>query len=489
MLKKKSIIIVGAGPGGLCAGMLLAHQGHDVHIYEKNSDVGGRNGAIQIDGYTFDIGPTFFMLPQILDEMFERTGRKVGDYLDMKSLDPLYRLSFQGKGDLLVTSDHDEMERRIEELFPGDGKNYRKFLAREKKKFDLVFPCLRVPYQRPWHYLRARLLKALPKLDALKSVYSIVSKYFMHEEMRYAMTFQSKYLGMSPWECPGTFTILPYIEHTFGIHHPIGGLNQISHAMAKVFTEEGGHLHLQKTVQKISTKNGKATGVVLEDGSTHEADIVVINADFAHAMQTLLEEKDRPHYTDAKLEKKGYSCSTFMLYLGVKKQFDLPHHSILFAKDYKKNVEEIVSGAPLGEDFSLYVQNASATDPTLAPEGCSTLYVLVPVANQRSGISWEEEKMRLREKVLDAMETRGGFAGVREVIEIEKIITPADWEKDVYNGAVFNLAHTLSQMLYFRPHNQFEDLKNCYLVGGGTHPGSGLPTILESGKICADMIK
>jgi phytoene desaturase len=279
---------------------------------------------------------------------------------------------------------------------------------------------------------------------------------------------------MSPWTAPGTFSIISYIEHGGGIYHVTGGLNRLSHGMAEAFKQSGGEIHLSTPVKKIMVENKKATGVQLENGKVEKSDYVVINADFAHAMTRLVDEKDRKKWTDDRLMGKDYSCSTFMLYLGVKKKFDdIPHHSIIFAEDYKRNIDEITKDMILSDDFSFYVQNASVTDKTLAPEGGSTIYVLVPVPNNKSQIIWNEKKQAFRNSVIEALETKGGFRGLTDNIEEEEIKTPEDWAKDhsVYLGATFNLAHSVNQMLYFRPHNEFEEFKNCYLVGGGTHPG------------------
>jgi phytoene desaturase len=261
--------------------------------------------------------------------------------------------------------------------------------------------------------------------------------------------------------------------------------------MAEAVRKSGGRIHLSTPVKKVIVENRRATGVELENGRTERGDYVVINADFAHAMTHLVDQNERRKWTNEKLMSKDYSCSTFMLYLGVKKGFrDIPHHSIIFAKDYKRNIKEITEEKILSDDFSFYVQNASVTDKTLAPEGKSTIYVLVPVPNNKGLVDWEKERLPMRNRVIEALITRGGYKGLIENIEEEKIITPDDWENEhsVYLGATFNLAHSIKQMLYFRPHNEFEEFKNCYLVGGGTHPGSGLPTIYESGKISAGLI-
>lgn len=489
-MKTPRIAVVGAGPGGLTAAMILAKRGFDVHVYERFDRVGGRNASLTLGEYTFDTGPTFLMMPQILEEVFSLAGRDVHTYLQLRKLDPLYRLRFEGGRDFLPSADHDETVRRIEAMFPGDGEGYRRFLKEEGVKLDRLLPCLRVPYDRWYHNLRPRMIRALPYFDVHKSVYDCVSRYFTHEELRVSMTFQAKYLGMSPWESPGAFTILSLIEHKFGIFHPIGGLFKISEAMADVVREHGGTIHLNSPVKRLIVEKGKARGIELENGEQERFDSLVMNADFAYAMSSLTEEKDRRKYSDDSLAKKKYSCSTFMLYLGVGKTYDVPHHNIVFSNDYRKNVDDIVKRGVLSDDPSFYIQNASVTDPTLAPEGKSSLYVLVPVPDASADVDWAQQGPAFRDRVIDAIKRKTELTDIDSHIEQEKIITPADWKSqyNVYRGAVFNLAHVTNQMLYLRPRNEFESIGNIYLAGGGTHPGSGLPTIMESGRISADLI-
>jgi len=487
----KKVIIVGAGPGGLSAGMLLASKGYSVDIHERQKEVGGRNSFFRIGSYIFDIGPTFFMMKDVLETVFEKSGKKLEDFIKVVRLDPMYRLKFADNRELYPSPDKEKMRLSMEKFSRGSFKGYLRYLEKEKIKYDKLIPCLSVPYGRISDFLSKHLLAALPYLDAHISLYGVLSRYFDDPDTRIAFTFQAKYIGMSPWTAPGTFSIISYIEHGGGIYHVIGGLNRLSHGMAEAFKQSGGRIHLSSPVKQIIVDRGQVTGVIFENGKTEETDYVVINADFGHAMTHIIAQKDRKKWTNKRLASKDYSCSTFMLYLGVKKEFkDIAHHSIIFAKDYRRNVEEITEDMILSDDFSFYVQNASVTDKTLAPEGRSTIYVLVPVPNKKSHIDWDKEKQNFRNKVIDALESRGGYQGLRDNIEEEKIITPKDWEKDhsVYLGATFNLAHNVSQMLYFRPHNEFEEFKNCYLVGGGTHPGSGLPTIYESGRISAELI-
>lgn len=488
---RRKVLIVGAGPGGLTAGMILAAKGFDVEVFEKDARVGGRNQAIELGPFKFDTGPTFLMLLDLMELAFREAGRRSSDYLQLQRLDPLYRLRFKGGKDFFPRASHDDMVAEIARVFPGDEKNYDRYFRNESAKYDVVGPCLEVPYDHLWQYLRPRLLRALPRLDAHLSVYDRIATYFKSEELRLSMTFQAKYLGMSPWQCPATFTILPLIEHKWGIYHPIGGLNAISEAMAKVIREEKGVIHLNRPVKRIVVEGGRARGLILADGERREADAVVVNADFAWAMSNLVPNDARRKYRDAKLERMGYSCSTFMLYLGLDRLYDIPHHNVIFADDYHRNLREISETKTLSEDPSFYLQNACVTDPGLAPKGQSTLYVLAPVPNNTSGIDWAREKAGFRERLLDSIERKTELGDLRSHIVREKVVTPADWQGDYhcYHGATFNLAHTVDQMLYFRPHNRFDDFKRCYIVGGGTHPGSGLPTIYMSGKIAADLLQ
>jgi len=485
----KKIAVVGAGPGGLTSAMILAHRGFEVDVYEKDPKVGGRNQEIKLGDYIFDTGPTFLMMKFILDEMFLETRRESKKYLNFMKLDPMYRLQFKNK-QLDISDDHQKTIKEIGKNFPGREKNFDKFMQQEKKRFKKLFPCLQKHYSTPQTFLRPQFIKAIPYFAMEKTLYRILNKYFKDPDLTISFTFQSKYLGMSPWRCPAAFAIIPYIEHEFGIYHVEGGLSEISQAMAEVTQEEGGRIHLNSPVKQIHTEGNKAAGVELVNGEIKKADQVIINSDFAHSMLKLLPKKHTKKYSPKKLRKKKYSCSTYMLYLGLDKLYDMPHHTILFAEDYKKNVDEIFLNKELSQDPSIYIRNASVTDKTLAPKGHSAVYVLVPTPNNKSQIDWVKEKNSFTDKILEIIEKKTSMTDLREHIVEKHIISPPDWDSDynVYLGATFNLAHNLGQMLYFRPRNKFEVLGNCYLVGGGTHPGSGLPTIYESGRISANMI-
>jgi phytoene desaturase len=489
-MSQKKVIIVGAGPGGLTSGMILAQKGFDVHIYEKKDIVGGRNGFIQAGDFKFDIGPTFFLMKDVLERIFVLCKKNLYDYVQLYELDPMYRLVFKDRT-FIPSTNQKKMLEELERVFPGSSEGYLKYKKREQKKYDRLIPCLEVPYSNITDFLSMRLIKALPYLDAHLSLFEVLGKYFDDEILKICFTFQAKYIGMSPWEAPGLFSILSFIEHGGGVFHISGGLNELSKAMAKIIKEEGCKIHLSKGVKKLIIENSVAKGIILEDGTEERADYVIINADFAYAMQNLVDIEDRKKYTEQKLSGMKYSCSTFMLYLGLDKTYEnLNHHNIFFANDYKHNVSEITGNTVIPDDPSFYVHNPSVIDESLAPKGKSSVYVLVPIGNTSGGIDWKSNKESFKEKLLDLFESKVGMKDIRSHIEEIRIITPDDWQNNmnIYNGATFNLGHNMGQMLYFRPHNEFEEFKNCYLVGGGTHPGSGLPTIYESGRISSEMI-
>jgi phytoene desaturase len=437
----------------------------------------------------FDLGPTFLMMKFILDEMFEETGKDINKYLSFTQLEPMYHLAFSDKT-FTPGTDHAATRKQIAALFPGNEGGYDRFLKHERQRFLKLYPCIQKPYGNLTTYVHPTLLKAIPYLALGKALFDNLGNYFNDEKLKIAFTFQAKYLGMSPWNCPAFFTIIPYIEHGFGVHHVRGGLSEISRAMAKAAQEEGAVIRTNTPVQNLLLDGKKVTGVQLTDGTKVEADEVIINADFAYAMSRLAGNDTLKKYSPGRLSGKEYSCSTFMLYLGVDKIYNEPHHKIIFAHDYKANIHDITDRKIASEDMSVYVRNASVTDPTLAPAGKSAIYVLVPAPNNLSAINWQARAKEYRDKVLGVIQSRTSMKDLDRHIEVEKIITPHDWEHEyhVYRGATFNLAHTWPQLLYFRPHNRFEELDNCYLAGGGTHPGSGLPTIYESGRITSNLI-
>lgn len=485
----RQAVIVGAGPGGLAAALLLAKSGVKVTVVERREQVGGRTSTLEQGGFKFDVGPTFFLYPQVLKEIFAAVGYNLDTEVPMTRLDPQYRLVFGGGGELLATPDVARMEQAIAAIAPDDAKRFQQFLTKNRTKLAKFLPFLQSPFESWRDLAKPEMMKLLPLLAPWRSLDSDLQTHFKDERIRLGFSFQSKYLGMSPFQCPSLFSILSFLEYEHGVFHPTGGCGAVTRAMARMAREMGVEILLNEPVERVLVENGKAIGVKTAHHSL-PADAVVINADFAGAMKRMVPNHLRKKWTDERLAKKDYSCSTFMIYLGIDGMYDdVSHHTIYLAENYKDNLRDIEERHRLSANPSFYVQNAGVTDGTLAPEGQSTLYVLLPVTHETGSVDWAKEMPRYRALALQQME-KIGIKDVERRIRTEKIMTPSGWssEFDLYKGATFSMAHSLKQMLHLRPHNRFEDIDQMYLVGGGTHPGSGLPVIFESARITSRLL-
>lgn len=493
----KRAVIVGAGPGGLATAMLLARSGVRVTVVEKHARLGGRTSTLRQDGFNFDIGPTFFLYPRVLKEIFSACGYELDREVPMKRLDPQYRLVFGESGGqtskIDATADVERMEREIATISPGDAVEFKNFLTRNRKKLANFLPVLEAPFESWRDLLKPEMLRLLPLMKPWLSLDGDLRAHFKDERVRLGFSFQSKYLGMSPFRCPSLFSILSFLEYEHGVFHPIGGCGAVTAAMARIAAEMGVEVLLEEPVEEVliesSRGRGRAVGVRTSKRNLY-ADAVVVNADFADAMRKLVPNRHRRKWTDRKVESKRFSCSTFMMYLGIEGRYDdVAHHTIYLAENYRQNLRDIEDLHRLTENPSFYVQNASVTDATLAPEGQSTLYVLVPVTHQTGLIDWEQETARFRSLALRQIE-RIGIRDVERRIRTEKVLTPLGWSEEfgLYKGATFSMAHSLDQMLHLRPHNRFDDVAGMYLVGGGTHPGSGLPVIFQSARISSRLL-
>lgn len=489
----KRIAVVGAGPGGLAAAMLLSAAGAEVVVFERHARVGGRSATIEAPSaagmFRFDMGPTFFLYPRVLADIFAQCGRELAREVDLMRLDPHYDLLFEAGGRIRATADLPRLQEEVARLAPADAAALPRFMSDNRLKLELFRPVLESPFNGWRDLVRPGMLRALPMLRPLRTVDSDLATYFADERVRLAFSFQSKYLGMSPFKCPSLFTILSFMEYEHGVFHPRGGCGAVMRAMARVAEAQGVEIRLSTPVAGLVMERGRAVGV-RGDAGEERFDAVVLNADFADAMTKMVPNTARRRWTDKKIAGKKFSCSTFMLYLGLEgTQNDLAHHTIYLSEDYRRNVAEIEAGLAPSEP-SFYVQNACVTDPELAPPGHSTLYVLVPVGNlSRNAADWPSLQAEYRAKTLARLQ-RIGLGNVEKRIRFEKMVTPVDWQGDmaIHQGATFNLAHSLDQMLCFRPRNRFEDVNGVYLVGGGTHPGSGLPVIFESARISCKLL-
>jgi phytoene desaturase len=487
---RKKIVVIGAGPGGLASAMLLGATDADVTVLERQKVVGGRSAPIDVEGFRFDTGPTFFLYPRILQEIFAASGHDFNRHVDLIPLDPQYEVRFETGERIKATPNMERLAQQVAQFAPADAAALPRFFAENREKLALFKPILERPFNSIKDFFAPEVLNALRYLRPTKSIDHDLSRFFADPKTRLAFSFQSKYLGMSPFRCPSLFTILSFLEYEHGVYHPRGGCGGVMESMAAAAEEAGVTIRTGEDVTKLHFE-GRRIVAVETDAGVYSCDAVVINADFARAMQRLVPNHLRRRWRDEKLEKKRYSCSTYMLYLGIEGDLgDLEHHTIFLAEDYQRNIAEIEAGRVLTAAPSFYVQNACPTDPSLAPAGHSTLYVLVPVPHHGPHIKWEEQELALyRRRVLDRLKTIG-LTDLESRIKVERNMTPLGWqdEHQIYNGATFNLAHSLDQMLLFRPKNRFDELDGVYLVGGGTHPGSGLPVIFESSRITTKLL-
>ena len=473
--RRPEIAVIGAGPGGLATAMLLAHAGSNVTIYESMDHVGGRSGTIAVPGeggtFHFDRGPTFFLYPRVLQDIFASCQRSLEDEIELIRVDPQYRLIFGDGARLDANSEPAELAKQVAKFSPRDAEALPRFMAENRAKLEAFRPVLESPCDNVASYASPSMLRALPLLRPFRTLDKDLSRYFQDPRVRLAFSFQSKYLGMSPFRCPSLFSILAFMEYEFGVWHPRGGCGAVMTTMARVAQELGARIKLGEPVREILFEGRRAVGV-RTDAGPKKVDALVVNSDFAQTMTRLVPNRLRRRWSDKRIARKKFSCSTFMLYLGIEGEIpELAHHTIFLADDYRRNVAEIEGGTTLPAEASLYVQNAGVTDTTLAPPGHSTLYVLVPVGHQRpGGIDWPAVQAGFRAQTLKRLEALG-IPNLEKRIRVERMLTPLDWEHDlqVYRGATFNLSHSLDQMLYLRAAQPVRGSGRC-LPGRRRHP-------------------
>ena len=486
---KRKVVIIGSGFGGLAAAIRLQAKGMQVTILEKNAEVGGHAYQLVKDGYTFDMGPSIITAPDLIQRVFACAGARMEDYLDLVKLNPFYRIYFHDGSSLDYTDDGEQMKRQMARFSKKDAGNYDRFMTHTCQLYDAVITdgLGLIPFDLP------TMLGFLPRalrLQALIPAYDFVKKYFEDPRHRFTFSFHPLFIGGNPFRAPAVYLMIPYLEKTGGVWFCKGGMYNLVRALKDVFEGLGGVIETDTEVEQIVIENRKASGV-LATGQFYEADGVVSNADLAHTYGDLIKSEHRRKWSNKKLRKTQYSMSAFLLYFGVRKKYpQLAHHTLILSERYKGLVSDIFDNKVLPDDFSMYLHIPSHTDPLMAPKGCESMYVLIPVPNLESGINWEKTKQKYTNKVLAFLENDFGLTDLRRSIQVLETFTPSDFKRQRNNhlGSAWGVEPKLMQTAYFRPHNRSEDVQNLYFVGASTHPGAGVPGVLLTAETTVKLV-
>lgn len=485
-----NLIVIGSGFGGLGAAARLAARGHKVTLFEKRDKLGGRAYTYEIDGFTFDGGPTVITAPWLFEEIWELAGRKREDYFDLIPLDPFYRIfDHNGRG-FDYNSDHEFILDQIDRWNPADKEGYTRFIESTKEIFETGIALIDKPFLHMTDMLK--VAPDLIRLQSYRSVYGYVSQFVKDEFLRRCFSFHPLLIGGNPFDAASLYVLIHYLEREWGIHYARGGTGSIINAFERLLTELGVTIHTNAEVDEILVEGRRVTGVRMEDGTIHKADAVISNADVAWTYLNMIPEQYRRKNTDRRIKSKKYSMSLFVIYFGTKRQYrdtGLAHHNIILSERYKGLLREIFSNGALPEDFSLYLHMPTLTDPSLAPEGGESFYVLSPVPHLGANIDWTVQAKPYRDAIMSFLE-ENYLPDLQANIVAEHYIDPLHFEGTLnsYLGSAFSVQPTLTQSAWFRPHNRSEDFDNLYFVGAGTHPGAGVPGVLASAKIVDELI-
>lgn len=489
------VIVIGAGVAGLASAIRLQNEGYQVTIVEKQSHVGGKMNRVDFDGYTFDLGPTIVMMPELYREIFELTGVDADDYIPMRRLDPMYSSYFDhGQTRFEVSNDLVKMREMFESVSEADAAGFLRYLSDLYSRFLTAKDYfLQRSFNRKRDFYNFTTLYQGMKLKTLNSAEKLLQKYISDQRMRQMISFQTLYIGISPHKGPSLYTIIPLIEFVYGVWFIQGGMRTMAESMARRFKEMGGDIQLETPVTDICVSEGIVQGVQTPE-SRLASDIVLCNADFPYAMKYLLEEpQHKGNYPDKKIDRMDYSCSCLVFYFGMDQKFNALStvHNFVFSENLDRNIHQIFEGDVI-TDPSLYFYVASQLDPSLAPEGKDGIYVLMPVSNtQVMKYQWTEAMTDYyRQKVVDKMSELPEFEHFAQYIQSERVTTPKDFEQDfnAYYGATFGLMPTLAQSNHLRPQSKSANVRGLYFTGSSTHPGAGVPIVLLSAKIAVEEI-
>ncbi len=482
-------MVIGSGFGGLAAAVRLGARGYQVTVVEKLDAPGGRAYVHCQDGFTFDAGPTIVTAPFLFEELWKLCGRRLADDVELRPISPFYRIRFDDGAMFDYSGDPDAMRAEVARFAPADVEGYEALMRASETIFKIGFEKLGDEPFSSWTDM-ARILPAMVVLESYRTVYGLVSSYIRDPRLRVVFSFHPLLIGGNPFTTTSIYCLIAFLERKWGVHFAMGGTGRLVQGLVGLIESQGGAVRCGEEVTAIRLKDRAANGVQLASGETIPADIVISNADAAWTYRYLLPPEARHRWSDRRIERAHYSMSLFVWYFGTRRRYpDVPHHSIVLGPRYRELLSDIFDRKVLASDFSLYLHRPTATDCSLAPEGCDAFYVLSPVPHLGSGVDWQEKAesyrcalaRRLSETVLPDLEAN---------IVTSRITTPQDFQDRLlsFRGAAFGLEPMLTQSAWFRPHNRSEDVGNLYLVGAGTHPGAGLPGVLLSARVLDKVI-
>lgn len=482
-------IVIGSGFGGLAAAARLAGKGYKVTVVEKLDAPGGRAYTYNQDGFVFDAGPTLLTAPHIFEDVWNALGEELSDDVDIRPCTPFYSIRFDDGDVFTCSGDHEQMRAEVERISPDDVDGFDRYLKMSEEIYEIAFEKLGT---QPFHSLTFTLanMADLVKLGGYWSVHQKVSQYFKSKKLRIAFSFHPLFIGGNPFSTTAFYCLIAHLERTFGVHYAVGGTGALVKGLINLLERHGGEVRYNAPVKSILSERGRANGVELESGERLRADIVVSNVDPATTYGKFLSGEKRKRWTDRKIASADYSMSLFVWYFGTDRKYeDLDHHSIILGPRYQGLLKDIFGRKRVTKDFSLYLHRPTRHDQSLAPDGCDTFYALSPVPNLDSGTDWglfsEEYRLRILKRLEETV-----MPDLSKHIVTSHILSPQDFQDRYgsYKGAAFAMEPKLFQSAYFRPHNRSEELEGLYMVGAGTHPGAGVPSVFLSAKIVADMV-
>jgi phytoene desaturase len=488
-MKAPSVIVIGAGIGGIAAATHLARRGLQVTVLEKNQRPGGRCDRFTRDGHHFDVGPTLFVMPLAYEAEFASLGVSMRERLELRRVDPTYRLVFDDGSQLALTSDLKAMCEQLESIEPGSFQGFLRYLDEGHRHYDLAMERLvRRDFRTVFEFFSLSNLPLLFRLKPLVNHYRNMSSYFGHPRLKAAFTFQDVYMGLSPFEAPATFSMMPYTELAHGVWYPKGGMYRVVEALEDMAREAGVEFAFDAEVDRIEVNGARARSVELLDGRRLEADAILANADLPYVYRHLLPKDGLAE----RLERKRYSCSVISFFWGLDKSFEtLGPHTLFLADDYRANFGSIIRDLTLPDNPSLYVHAPTRLDPSLAPPGEDTLIAIVPVGHldDTGEQDWEDIRDRARQAVFRRLAGLG-IADLQAHLKFEINCTPLSWQSryNLMKGSTHGLSHNLTQLGYFRPRNRHPRYHNLYFAGASTHPGTGMPTALVSARLAAQRV-